>query len=79
VSSNADIIRYLRSYKPSCGFFSINEKIETVITDLTISKDDLLMNASKTVRYEVNKCEKEDTLECDKEKRGCDGCYYNTK
>lgn len=60
VSSNADIIRYLRSYKPSCGFFSINEKIETVITDLTISKDDLLMNASKTVRYEVNKCEKED-------------------
>lgn len=25
----------------------------------------------------MNKCEKEDTLECDKEKRGCDGCYYN--
>lgn len=27
----------------------------------------------------MNKCEKEDTLECDKEKRGCDGCYYNIK
>ena len=25
----------------------------------------------------MNKCEKEDTLECDKEKRGCIGCYYN--
>ena len=62
VSSKADIIRYLRSNKPKQGFFSINEKIETVVTDLTLPVEDILARATKTVRYEVNKCEKEDIV-----------------
>lgn len=60
VSSKADIIRYLRSDKPEHGLFSISEKIETVITDLTPFMGDILAKATKTIRYEVNKCEKED-------------------
>ena len=42
VNSKSDILRYLRSDKPICGFFSINEKIETVISDLTKSEGDIL-------------------------------------
>lgn len=60
VSSEADIIRYLRIEQPQKVFFSQSQSLETVITDLTKPIDDILSSATKTVRYEVNKCEKED-------------------
>ena len=59
VLSDADIIRYLRIKAPMKGFFTKSSTLETVITDLSKPIDEILAKATKTVRYEVNKCDRE--------------------
>lgn len=59
-ASNADIIRYLRTLKPLSGRFIHCISAETVFSDLSMSTEQIIANATKTVKYEVNKCEKED-------------------
>lgn len=58
--SKADVVRYNRIEKPIKGFFVHNASAETVYNDLTKSKEEILAASTKTVKYEVNKCEKED-------------------
>lgn len=60
VDSDSDIVRYLRSREKMDIKNSITDRVETVISDLTQPVDELLKNATKTIRYEVSKCEKED-------------------
>ena len=57
--SNADIIRYNRTAIPMSGKFVHCEGVETVLTDLKKSTGEILSVSHKTIRYEVNKCEKE--------------------
>ena len=57
--SNADIVRYMRTLRPMFGRYVHSESVETVFSDLNKSKDDILACSTKTVKYEVNKCEKE--------------------
>ena len=57
--SDSDIIRYNRIENPMSGIFVHCEAIETVISDLHNSTEDILSSSHKTIRYEVAKCEKE--------------------
>lgn len=58
--SNADVVRYNRIMLPVKGAFVHNSSSETVFSDLTKSTEEILADSTKTVKYEVNKCEKED-------------------
>ena len=60
ISSKADICRYLRTSIPIRGRVTISESLETVLTDLTVPIEEILSRATKTIKYEVNKCEKEE-------------------
>lgn len=60
VNSEADIIRYLRCRKPRHGLFIDNRPVETVLSDISEDTDTILSKCTKTVKYEVNKCSKED-------------------
>lgn len=62
VKSDADIIRYLRSREPVEENNALNSTVETVLTDLSKSIEEILQGATKTIKYEVNKCEKEDVI-----------------
>lgn len=58
--SNADIVRYIRTLQPMSGYYVHCESVETVFSDLNKSIEEILDSSTKTVKYEVNKCEKED-------------------
>lgn len=58
--SEADIIRYNRTLSPMSGKYVHCTAAETIFTDLSASIDELLSKCTKTVKYEVNKCAKED-------------------
>lgn len=58
--SPADIIRYTRTKNPMTGLFVHCTSEETVISDLNQSNEEILSHSTKTVKYEVNKCRKED-------------------
>lgn len=58
--SNCDIIRFLRICEPfDMKWYSRNEPHITVINDLSLNIDDILDKTSSTVKYEINKCLKE--------------------
>lgn len=57
--STADVVRYLRAKSPLKGAFVDCSSVETVITDLNYSNEEILSKSTKTVKYEVTKCEKE--------------------
>lgn len=57
--SNADVVRYNRTMQPMSGRFVHCASVETVFGDLTKSTEEILASSTKTVKYEVNKCEKE--------------------
>lgn len=59
IKSQADLIRYLRSNCPKKGFFTVNDPVETVLSEIDIDTDDFLSKCTKTIKYEVNKCAKE--------------------
>lgn len=58
-NSTADVIRYLRSKEPLSGKNVHCEQVETVLSSIGKPTEEILASATKTVRYEVNKCEKE--------------------
>lgn len=58
--STCDIIRYLRTSSPLTSKWYIrNEPHITVISDLTLTINNILSNSTKTIKYEVSKCLKE--------------------
>lgn len=57
--SNADVVRYIRTLQPVSGSFVHCVPVETVFSDLTKSTEEILAGSTKTIKYEVNKCEKE--------------------
>lgn len=57
---NTDLVRYLRVEKPHKGLCVQNDPLKTVCTDLNDPEDVILAKATKTIKYEVNKCLKED-------------------
>lgn len=60
VASDADMIRYMRCKSPVHGFYAISEPAETIFSDIQVETEEFLSNCTKTVKYEVNKCAKED-------------------
>lgn len=58
--STADVVRYLRIPTPLNGTFIHTVSAETVFSDLKKSEEEILSACTKTIKYEVNKCEKED-------------------
>lgn len=58
--SSADVVRYNRTSQPLSGVFVHCVSAETVFSDLKKSTEEILSCSAKTVKYEVNKCEKED-------------------
>lgn len=58
--SSADIVRYNRTLQPMSGRFVHCVAAETVFSDLKKSTEEILASSTKTIKYEVNKCEKED-------------------
>jgi lipid II:glycine glycyltransferase (peptidoglycan interpeptide bridge formation enzyme) len=61
-NSKADVIRLLRVRQPLKKFFVHCSPFETVLTDITRSTEDILSSATKTIKYEVKKCEKEEVV-----------------
>lgn len=58
--SQCDLVRYLRSDKTVTGPFSTVIAVETVLSDITVPVEEIVNGATKTIKYEVNKCAKED-------------------
>lgn len=68
--SDADIVRYLRTRNKISGFFVDSQPVETVFSDISNSTEEILAASTKTIKYEVNKCEKEEV--CIKFYQACD-------
>lgn len=58
--TKSDLVRFMRVDKPIKGCCVQNDPFKTVWSDLRKSEDEILAGASKTIKYEVNKCMKED-------------------
>ena len=58
--SSADVVRYNRTFQPMFGRFVHCVPVETVFSDLKKSTEEILASSTKTIKYEVNKCERED-------------------
>lgn len=67
--SCCDIIRFTRAEQPLKGRNVYCEPVETVLSDLRETTDEILAKSTKTVKYEVNKCRKE----------GVEVIFYNSK
>lgn len=59
-SSKADIVRYNRTLQPMYGRFVHCVSVETIFSNLAKSSEEILASSTKTVKYEVRKCEKEE-------------------
>lgn len=58
--TKADLVRYMRVDEPLSGFFVQNDPYKTVWSDLRKTEEEILAETTKTIKYEVNKCLKED-------------------
>ena len=58
--TNADLVRFMRVDDPMKGLFVQNDPYKTVWSDLRKTEEEILSGATKTIKYEVNKCLKEE-------------------
>lgn len=56
----SDLVRFMRVDEPMKGAFVQNDPYKTVWSDLRKTEDEILSGATKTIKYEVNKCLKEE-------------------
>lgn len=69
--TKADLVRYMRVDEPLGGLFVQSDPFKTVWSDLRKTEEEILAGATKTIKYEVNKCLKEEvTVSFAPEKKG---------